>query len=287
VFCVPCRKQEGRFSGRNRCAHKTCNRRTIRPVNALSVHCAGVFGAPESCAASIIEEVSLAGTPSEIFSLRYRILFLLACVCLPALGAELDGNPHFESTYVFRTGEQLQGSHKLSYRLTEYSLQHGRWVLPDVGYYDVGELKDRIFFAGGGAEVIHNNRLVWTQILYVAEEAGSAAHHERTFWVWPVLDANLGNHVTAEVALYPTVPLNRAARWSFDVDRAKVEYRVAPHLKVGPGYNACVGADSSWTNKPFATATISNREGDWEFWLQRVPGGAQVQLRFSLTRQGF
>jgi len=230
----------------------------------------------------------LGATAFGEFSVRYSIfILLLVSAWFPAAAAEADTSPHFESTYVFRTGEQLQGSHALTYRLSEYSLQRGRWVLPDLGYYDVGQLNDRIFFAGGGAEVVHTNRLVWTQILYVAEEAGSAAHHERTFWVWPVLDANLPAHFTSEVALYPTVPLNQAAHWSFDIDRAKLERAIRPHLKAGAGYSACVGADSSWTSKPFATATISNRAGAWEFWLQRVPGGAQVQLRFALTRKGF
>lgn len=220
--------------------------------------------------------------------MRYFVfILLLVCSWLPAAGAESDSNSPFESTYLIRTGERLQGPHQLAFRMTEYSLQRGRWILPDFGYYDIGALNDRVLFTGVGAELVHTDHVTWTQVLYAAQESGSAAHHERTVWVWPVVDARLPRHFTFQTALYPTVPLNQAARWGFDIERAKVEHRIRPYLKAGAGYSACVGANTSWTSKPFATATVLSRAGAWEFWLQRVPGGAQVQLRFSLSRKGF
>jgi hypothetical protein len=224
--------------------------------------------------------------------MRYPIFFLLfVCTCLRSGYAESSEpehpeSAHFDSNYVVRTGVQLDGQHSLTYRLSEFSLQRGRWILPDLGYYDIGGLSDRIVFGGGGAE-IKNRHIDYTQILYVAEEAGSAAHHQRTLWIWPVIDATYTAHLTSEVALYPTIPLNQAARWSFDIDRAKMEYAFGPHFKAGAGYSACGGATTSWTNKPLATATLTNRAGAWEFWLERMPGGAQIQMRYSLTRKGF
>jgi hypothetical protein len=217
-----------------------------------------------------------------------RPIFILffVCACLRVGVAESSAPSHLESNYVVRTGEQLVGPHVLTYRLSEYSLQSGHWILPDVGYYDTGGLSDRIVFGGVGVE-LKNRHIDYTQILYAAEETGSAAHHQRTLWVWPVIDATYTSHLTSEVALYPTIPINRAARWGFDIDRAKMEYAYGPHFKAGAGYSACVGATTSWTSKPLATATFTNHTGAWEFWLERMPGGAQVQLRYSLTRKGF
>jgi hypothetical protein len=217
-----------------------------------------------------------------------RILFLLFVLgTLPAFCSEPDTAPHLESSYTLRTGEQLQGPHVLTYRLFEYSQQRDRWILPDFGYYDIGSTRERIVFTGVGAELVHNPRFVWTQVLYVAEWAGPAAHHERDLWIWPVLDARLSPRLSGEMVVYPTIPLNRAARWELDVDRAKLEYAARPWLKTGAGYSACVGANTGWTNKPLLTATFTGRAGSWEFWLERMPGGGQVQMRYSLVRKGY
>jgi hypothetical protein len=225
-------------------------------------------------------------------AIRYPVFFLLFfCACLRTGIAESsepaqNAPSHFESNYVFRTGEQLQGPQVLTYRLFEYSLQAGHRILPDIGYYDTGGLSDRIIFGGGGVEY-KNRHIDYTQILYAAEETGPSAHHQRTLWIWPVIDSTYTPRLTSEVALYPTIPINHAARWGFDIDRAKMEYAFGPHFKAGAGLSACVGATTSWTNKPLATATFTNRGGAWEFWLERMPGGAQIQLRYSLTRKGF
>jgi hypothetical protein len=195
-----------------------------------------------------------------------------------------QAHPHPETTYVVRTGERLQAPYAASYRLVEVSQQRGRWICPDIGYYDIGSRTEQLWFAGVGADLIHNKRLDWTQVVYVEQEAGVKAHNERAMWIWPVLDLNLTNRLTSETVVYPTIPLDHAQRWGFDIDRSKLEYLVHHRLRVGAGYSASVGAESDWLSKPFLTATTYNRTGSWEFWLQRIQGGAQLQLRYTLVR---
>jgi hypothetical protein len=113
--------------------------------------------------------------------------------------------------------------------------------------------------------------------------AGSAAHNQRYLWIWPILDLRFTKRLTSQTVLLPTVPLNRSARWGFDIDRSKVEYALRPHLQVGVGYCATKSATGPWMSEPFLTTTVTNRAGAWEFWLERVTGGAQIQLRYQLV----
>jgi hypothetical protein len=220
--------------------------------------------------------------------MRNRIFLLLFVLAgLHVLLAEQEEAARPLSIYVLRTGEQLQGPHITTYRLFEYAQQRGRWIVPDVGYYDVGRPSTQYWFAGAGAELHHSDRLVWTQMLYAAQMAGSATHNERAFWIWPVLDSRYTPRLTSEVVVYPTIPLDRAERWGVDLDRAKLEYALRPKLLLGAGYNGSICAGNPWTSRPFLTATRSSRAGSWEFWLQRMPHGAQIQVRYQLVRHGF
>lgn len=212
---------------------------------------------------------------------------LMGLACLQTGVAEQPASQQPLSTYIVRTGEQLQAPHVLTYRMVEYSQQWGRWIVPDVGYYDTGHANDALWFAGVGAEIYHGERVTWTQEVYAAEEAGSAAHNQHTLWIWPVLDLRFTPRLSSQTVVYPTVPLNKAARWGLDVDRSKVEYAVRPHLRAGVGYGSSKCADQPWENKPFLTATATNRTGAWEFWMQRVTGGAQIQVRYQLDRRGY
>ncbi len=207
---------------------------------------------------------------------------------LPSGHAEPAAPPHPQplSIYIVRTGEQLQTPHVLTYRLVEYAQMRGRWIAPDVGYYDAGHGNDRQWFAGAGPEVIRREHVTWTQELYFSQETGSAAHGQRTLWIWPVLDLRFTPRLTSQTTLIDTVPLNQAARWGFEVDRSKLEYALRPHWQAGAGYSGSICAENSWQNKPFLTTTVTNRAGAWEFWLQRMPGGAQIQLRYLRVHPG-
>ncbi len=226
----------------------------------------------------VVEELAMR---NRLFS----VLFLFAC--LQTSFAE-SADPHRPlSIYLVHTGEQLQSPHVVTYRMLEYAQVRGRWVFPDVGYYDSGHTNDVLWFAGMGREIYRGERVTWTQELYAAEEAGSAAHNQRSLWVWPVLDVRFTPRLTGQAVAFPTVPLDRAAQWGLNVDRAKLEYALRPRFQAGAGYNSSKCAGSPWQNKPFFTTTVTNRTGAWEFWMQRMPGGAQVQLRYQLVRRGY
>lgn len=216
--------------------------------------------------------------------LRRLPCFLLIFVCLPVSFAERAAQPRqLSSVFIVRTGEPLQAPYALSYHMYEYALVQGRWIFPDVGYYDAGHANDGQWFIGAGPEIYHNRHFTWTQEVYAVQEAGSAAHNQRYLWIWPILDLRFTKRLTSQTVLFPTVPLNKSARWGFDIDRSKVEYAIRPHLQVGAGYNATKSATGPWVSRPFLTTTVTNKTGAWEFWLERVEDGAQVQLRYQLV----
>ena len=137
--------------------------------------------------------------------------------------------------YVLRTAEQLQAPHVITYRVAEWAQMHGRWILPDIGYYDTGYAKNQIWFTGAGGDIFHSKHLDWEQELYVSQEAGPESTNKRSLWVWPVFDARFRPRLTGQFVAYPTIPLDRAQRSSFDVDRTKIEWAATYHWKAGAG----------------------------------------------------
>jgi hypothetical protein len=219
----------------------------------------------------------------QLLMRNYIPALLLGFACLQPSLAE-PAAPHQPlSIFIARTGEQLQSPHVLTYHMVEYARMQGRWIVPDVGYYDAGHWNDQLWFAGMGAELVHSRRATWTQEFYLAQEAGPAARNKRSLWIWPVLDMRFKPRLTSQVVVLPMVPLDQAARWSLNVDRAKLEYALRPHFQAGAGYNSSKSAVSKWQSDPFLTATMTNRTGAWEFWLQRIAGGAQIQMRYQLV----
>jgi hypothetical protein len=186
--------------------------------------------------------------------------------------------------YILRTAEQLQAPHVITYRVAEWTQVRGKWLFPDVGYYDSGYGKDQIWFAGAGAEVLHRKRFNWEQEIYFSQEAGPESHNRRSIWIWPVLDFQLGRRFSGQIAAYPSIPLNRAQRWSYDVDRAKFQWAFRSHWMTGVGYSGGICNDRSWQSNPFVTVTRATRFGNVEVWLQRISGGSQVQLRYLLVK---
>jgi hypothetical protein len=185
--------------------------------------------------------------------------------------------------WIARTAEDLQSPHRFTYHMLEWAQQRGRWIVPDVGYYDEGYGKDQQWFIGGGPEFF-SKHLNYTQEIYIFQEAGPAARNQRGLWLWTVFNLSYGRHFLNETVLYPTLPLNKAQGWAFDLDRSKSEWIIGQHWKVGGGDS--FSCTSRCTNKPFFTITRKTRiGGEYEFWLQKVPAGAQVQLRWLLVRK--
>lgn len=209
-------------------------------------------------------------------------LFLLL-LPVASLAAEEDSHS-VVNIYIIRTAERLQAPHVITYRVFEWTQEHGRWIVPDFGYFDTGYAKEQIWFAGAGAKLINSRHVDWEQELYVSQEAGPDSKNRRSLWIWPVVSMRFPARLSAQVAAYPTLPLNRAQRWGYDVDRAKLERTLSARWRVGVGYAGGICDSRTWKGEPFLTATRRTRLGSFEVWLQSVPGGSQAQVRYLLVR---
>jgi hypothetical protein len=198
-------------------------------------------------------------------------------------GEAVPQNSPVISMYIARTGEQFQAPHVLTYRLLEFEQMRGRWIYPDLGVVDFGHGDYRESFLGGGAVYYHGKITTLSQELYFVQDTGSTAHSARYLWVWPIADFQFKPRLGAHAVVFPYVPLNGAARAQYNVDRAKVEYAVNRGFTMGGGYSSSKTGGSAWQNKPFLTTTVTTREGAVEFWLQKVPGGGQLQMRYFLA----
>lgn len=217
---------------------------------------------------------------------RYLSLLLIVIFFVTLdLAAEADNQRPVVDIYILRTAEQLQSPHVVTYRLAEWAQMRGRWIFPDVGYYDTGYDNDQLWFAGGGADIVHTKHVDWEQELYFSQEAGSESQNRRSLWIWPVLDVRFRPRLTGQLVTYPTIPLNQAQQWGFDVDRGKIEWAATSHWQAGVGYAGTISTSRSWQNNPFLTVTRNTHIGKFEVWLQQISGGAQVQLRYFLVRE--
>jgi hypothetical protein len=218
--------------------------------------------------------------------MRRHLCFLLMAILFIGrdLSGESDHNRPVVDIYVLRTGEQLQSPHVFTYRVAEWEQMRGRWIFPDVGYYDTGYAKDQIWFTGAGADILHAKHVDWQQEIYISQEAGPESGHKRSIWIWPVFDVRFRPRLTGQFVAYPTIPLDRAQRWEYSVDRTKIEWAISPHWQVGAGYAGGLCASRSWQNNPFLTVSRTTRAGKIETWLEQMSGGAQVQLRYLLVR---
>ncbi len=214
--------------------------------------------------------------------LCFLIIIILFTAC--DLSAESVQTPVVD-IFVLRSGEQLQSPHILTYRVAEWAQMRGRWILPDVGYYDTGYGKKQIWFTGAGADILHGKHVDWEQELYISQEAGPESQNRRSLWIWPVLDFRFRPRLTGQFVAYPTIPLNHAQRWGYDVDRSKLEWKAGSHWRSGVGYAGGICTSRTWQHDPFLTVTRTTRAGQVEVWLQRISGGAQVQLRYFLASE--
>jgi hypothetical protein len=217
--------------------------------------------------------------------MRYFVGCVLLLLLLPAPSPAAEENsPPVVNIYILRAAEQLQAPHVITYRVFEWAQERGRWIVPDFGYFDTGYGKEQIWFAGAGAKLVHSRHVDWEQELYVSQEAGPDSENKRSLWIWPVVNMRFPARLSAQVAAYPTLPLNRAQRWGYDVDRSKLERMLGSKWSVGVGYAGGICDSRTWENKPFFTATRRTKLGNFEFWLQSIPDGSQAQVRYLLVR---
>jgi len=214
------------------------------------------------------------------------LAIVIALTC--ALSASAQDSPKasnpITSIFVARTGIRIDAPHVGTYHYAEFFQLHGKLLWPDVGIVDYGHDNYRELFAGAGGTIYSNKKAFVVEELYFAQATGDGAKSARYLWPWTLINYHFAPKLTADVVYFPYIPLNQSARVQNVVEHAKIDYTVNKTINVGGGYGAYKYGDGDWQNKPFVTTTVSTRGGSFEFWLQKMPGGAQVQLRYKLAR---
>jgi len=216
---------------------------------------------------------------------RVRIA-VLATACSGVAGtarAQSAQAPAPTSVVIARTGVRTDSPRDGTYRYLEFFQARGDWVLPDLGALDFYHDSYRELFVGAGRTLSNSKTITWVEELYFAQAVGSAAQSARYLWPWTLVDVRFSPRLTSEVVYFPYVPLNRSAHFQHVLERAKVEFATSRAWKFGAGYGAYQFTGQSWQNKPFVTTTANTRVGSFELWLQKMPGGGQVQLRYQLA----
>ena len=187
------------------------------------------------------------------------------------------------SFLIGRTGIRTDSPHVGTYRYLEFFQARGNWILPDLGAIDFYHSNYRELFVGAGRTLYNSKQVTWVAELYFAQATGSAAQSARYLWPWTLVDVRFTPQLTGEIVYFPYIPLNQSAHVQHVLERAKVEYAPSKAWKVGAGYGAYQYSGQSWQNKPFVTTTLSTAAGSFELWLQKMPDGGQVQLRYQFV----
>jgi hypothetical protein len=218
---------------------------------------------------------------------KYAALLCLGCAVTsfaqgPAPEKETAAAPT-ETLFFARTGESLTSPPIGVIHYLEFLQIRNRWIYPDIGYVDFAHNDYREFFIGGGRTLIDNKLASWDQELLYLQATGSASRHASYLQPWSMLRLRFTPKWTSEIVYFMYLPLNDSARFHQVIERAKVEYAVKKRWKLGAGYAGTKPVGGQWENKPFLTTTVSTRAGAFEFWLQKIPAGEQIEIRYALV----
>ncbi len=216
--------------------------------------------------------------------MKIHSFFCILCILFcSSLSYAQDTQPTTTNLFFARTGVRLDAPHEGTYRYLEFMQIRGNWILPDFGALDFYHGDYRELFVGAGRTLYNSKKVTWAEELYFVQATGPAAKRARYLWPWTLVDIRFTPKLTSEIVYFPYVPLNHSARIQHVLERAKLEYALNKTWKMGGGYGAYKYGGQSWQNKPFITVTRNTGFGSFEFWLQKMPGGAQVQVRYFLA----
>jgi hypothetical protein len=241
------------------------------------------------------ENLAMIGRITTVFAASLRALatalLILLCCTAPGFAQDVPPSAHLQtagtttSLFLARGAESVVSPYVNNMHYLEFLQIRKRWIFPDVGYVDFGKSNYRELFIGGGRTLIQRKRVTWEQEMLYVQAFGQAAHDARYLQPWSLLDVQFTRKVSSETSYFLYIPLNNPAQLHHVLERAKVEYAVASHWKIGAGYAALKFAASPLQNKPLVTTTWLTKAGSFELWLQRIPAGVQVQLRYVLIRE--
>jgi len=214
----------------------------------------------------------------------FLILSALAGLAGSALAQDRNSDSKTTTVVMARWGERADSNPYSTYHFAEFFQVRGHWVYPDIGYVDFGHDNYREFFAGGGYTFDPGKHFTAIVELLYGQSMGPAAHSARWLIPWTMLQYRIAPRLGAEASYFAYAPLNSTAVVQHVLERAKLEYKINPHWKIGAGYAGRITEGKSWQNKPFLTTTFITKGGDFEFWFQRLPLNiVQVQLRYKLV----
>lgn len=216
------------------------------------------------------------------------LLALIVWLVTSELALAQGSPPAPETTTVFlaRHGQRLQLQSIATLHYLELFQIRRRWIVPDIGYIDFGHDNYREMFVGAGYTLYDGKRLSWIEEMLFAQAFGSSANDARYLLPWTLIQYRLTDQFGGETVYFPYFPLNKNGRVQHVLERAKLERKVGSRWKAGAGLGGYKYADNAWSHRPFLTTTVRTRWGDWEFWLQRLPGNkAQFQIRYAMVDQ--
>ncbi|MGA7795813.1 MAG: hypothetical protein WCA19_22500 [Candidatus Acidiferrales bacterium] len=224
-------------------------------------------------------------------SLRAANYATLLCLCFAISAFAQDAAPNEETSsdptksfFFARTGESLNSPHIGIIHYLEFFQIRKKWIYPDIGYVDFAHGNYREFFIGGGRTLYDGKIASWDQELLYVQATGPAAASARYLQPWSMLRVRFTPKFTSETVYFAYFPLNDSAHIHHVIERAKFEYALKKHWKIGAGYAGVKFSGVPWENKPLLTTTISTKAGAFEFWLQKIPGGEQIEFRYALIQ---
>jgi opacity protein-like surface antigen len=216
---------------------------------------------------------------------RYYLALLVSLV-VTAAGFAQDEAKVASPTTTFieaRMGMRTDAPYVGTYHYVEAFQLRGKWIYPDVGYIDFATLNYHELFIGAGRTLVDNKRLMMAEELYFDQAIGPDARSARYLQPWTLVQLHFSKRFGNETVYFPYLPLNSSARVQHVLECSKFEYALNKTWKIGAGYAGYRYGNDHWQNKPMITTTVSTRAGSFEVWLQKMPGGAQVQLRYELA----
>ena len=220
---------------------------------------------------------------------KLAVLLLLGCSLTAfAQGTTPAGEETTTPTLSFflaRVAVRLDSSFAGTFHYLEFFQERNRWIYPDIGYVDFAHNNYREFFIGGGRTLIENKWAAWDLELFYDQATGTAARSAAYLQPFTILRLFFTPKFSGEVEYFMYLPLNDSARFHQVLERAKLEYAVKNRWKIGAGYAGVNRLGTAWQNKPFLTTTITTKAGAFELWLQKIPKGAQVELRYRLVHK--
>lgn len=217
----------------------------------------------------------------------WRPLLILSALALfagNAFGQNQDSASKTATIVMARWGERAQLPAINTYHFVEVFQVRRRWVYPDIGYVDFGHNNYREVFAGGGYTFVNGKHVTAVGELLYEQALGPSTHNDRWLVPWTILQYRITPKLGGEASYFAYAPLSSTAIVQHVLERSKLEYKIKSRWKIGVGYAGKKAENNPWQNKPFLTTTFITKEGDLEFWLQRLPQNIlQVQFRYKLV----